>query len=315
MSLPFAQTRADLDQRQVALGILLLLGAVTCFAGLDATAKWINRSADPVQTAALRTIVSFLVVAAVCRPWRSGGRGREIVATARPSVQVARGLCIVAATLCSFFALRHLPLSQATAITFAAPLITALLSGPLLGEWPGPHRLAAAGVGFLGVLVVTRPWSGGLLDPAMGLALATALFNSLYALATRVAARRDPPLTTLLWSGAVGSAVLLPPLLHVWSPPGSAAVWAALVGLGILGAVGHWLLILAHARAPASTLAPFFYAQLLGAVVLGWLVFGQWPDVGTLAGGAIVVASGLYLLRRERVLSKPPSVEAAIVRS
>ncbi len=155
----------------MAVGILLLLGAATCFAGLDATAKWINGSADPVQTAALRTIVSFLVVVAVSRPWRSGGRGRGGAATARPSVQVARGLCIVAATLCSFFALRRLPLSQATAITFAAPLITALLSRPVLGAWPGPHRLATAGVGFLGVLVVTRPWSGALLDPAMGLAL------------------------------------------------------------------------------------------------------------------------------------------------
>lgn len=307
MTMPSAETRPDPEQGGVGLGILLLLGAVSCFAGLDATAKWINRSADPVQTAALRTIVSFVVVAAFCRPWRSGEGG--FAASARPWVQVGRGLSIVAATLCSFFALRHLPLPQATAITFAAPLITALLSGPLLGEWPGPHRVAAAGVGFLGVLVVTRPWSGGLVDPAMGLALATALFNSLYALATRVAARRDPPLTTLLWSGAVGSAVLLPALLHVWAPPGSAAVWAALFGLGVLGAAGHWLLILAHARAPAATLAPFFYAQLLGAVALGWLVFGQWPDATTLAGGLIVAGSGLYMLRRERMRSAPPSAD------
>lgn len=307
MPMPSAETRPDPEQGGVGLGILLLLGAVSCFAGLDATAKWINRSADPVQTAALRTIVSFVVVAAFCRPWRSGDRG--FAASARPWVQVGRGLSIVAATLCSFFALRHLPLPQATAITFAAPLITALLSGPLLGEWPGPHRVAAAGVGFLGVLVVTRPWSGGLVDPAMGLALATALFNSLYALATRVAARRDPPLTTLLWSGAVGSAVLLPALLHVWTPPGSGAVWAALFGLGVLGAAGHWLLILAHARAPAATLAPFFYAQLLGAVALGWLVFGQWPDATTLAGGLIVAGSGLYMLRRERMRSAPPSAD------
>ena len=134
------EPRAAPQKGQVAVGILLLLGFATCFARLDATAKWINGSADPVRTA-------------------------------RPSAQVARGLCIAAATLCWFFALRRLPLSQAKAITFAAPLITALLSRPVLGAWPGPHRLATAGVGFLGVLVVTRPWSGALLDPAMGLAL------------------------------------------------------------------------------------------------------------------------------------------------
>ncbi len=288
-----------------AFGILLLLGAVSCFACLDASAKWINLSGDPVQTAAIRYAVSFLFVAAVCGPWAPAGSARRVGASRSPALQVGRGLLVVAATLTSFFALRRLPLTQATAITFAAPLITALLAGPVLGEWPGRHRLAAVAVGFAGVLLITRPWSGAL-DAAMLLAGLTALFNSGYAMATRLLAPRDPPLTTLFWTGAVGAAVTLPALPLVWRAPSDARVWVALLGLGLFGALGHWLMILAHRRAPASTLAPFFYAQLVGAVVLGRLVFGTLPDRWTLAGAAVVTGSGLYLLHRERIRRVPP---------
>lgn len=293
-----------------ASGILLLLGAVSCFAGLDASAKWINLVGDPVQTAALRYVVSFLLVAAVCGPWVPAGSPRHVGSSRSPALQVARGLLVVAATLTSFFALRRLPLAQATAITFAAPLITALLAGPLLGEWPGRHRLAAVAAGFAGVLVITRPWSGSL-DTAMLLAGLTALFNSGYAMATRRLAMRDPPLTTLFWTGGVGAAVMLPALFVVWRTPADGRVWTALFGLGFFGALGHWLMILAHRRAPASTLAPFFYAQLVGAVALGWLVFGNLPDRWTLAGAAVVTGSGLYLLRRERIRHAPPGADRA----
>ncbi|WP_237477745.1 DMT family transporter [Lichenibacterium dinghuense] len=294
---------------EVGTGILLLLGAVGCFACLDASAKWVNGTGgDPVQTAAMRYLVSFAFVAAACGPWKPAGSPRRVGRSRSPALQVARGLLVVAATLTSFFALRRLPLTQATAITFAAPLFTALLAGPLLGEWPGRHRLAAVAVGFAGVLVITRPWSGAL-DAAMLLAGLTALFNSGYALATRMLAPRDPPLTTLFWTGAVGATATAPALPLVWRAPADARVWPVLLGLGLFGALGHWLMILAHRRAPASTLAPFFYAQLLGAAALGWLVFGALPDGWTAAGAAIVTGSGLYLLGRERGRGAAPSVD------
>lgn len=292
--------------KDVTAGIALLLGAVGCFACLDASAKWVNLTGNPVQTAALRYLVSFAIVGAVCGPWMPAGTVRHVAASRSPVVQIARGLFVVAATLTSFFALRRLPLTQATAITFAAPLVTALLAGPVLGEWPGRHRLAAVGVGFAGVLVITRPWSGRL-EPAMLLAALTAVFNSLYALATRLLAPRDPPHTTLFYTSIVGALATLPTLPFVWRPPAAPAVWLVLLGLGCFGALGHWLMILAHQRAPASTLAPFFYAQLLGAVALGWLVFGNLPDLWTAAGGTIVTGSGLYLLRRERARHVAPS--------
>lgn len=305
-----AETRPLPRHDGVASGIPLLLGAVSCFACLDASAKWINLTGEPVQTAALRYVVGFLLVAAVCGPWAPAGSPRRVGASRSPALQAARGLFVVAATLTSFFALRRLPLTQATAITFAAPLITALLAGPVLGEWPGRHRLAAVAVGFAGVLVITRPWSGPL-DAAMLLAALTALFNSCYAIATRLLAPRDPPLTTLFWTGAVGAGVMLPALPLVWRAPSKARVWVVLFGLGLFGALGHWLMILAHRRAPASTLAPFFYAQIVGAVALGWLVFGDLPDRWTLAGAAVVIGSGLYLLHRERVRHASPGADAA----
>ncbi len=304
-SLPPVSAAAS-TRKDTAAGILMILGAVTCFACLDTTAKWVNRTGDPLQTACFRYIGSFILVAVACHRWTAGpvARSRHL------GLQVARALGMVTATLLSFFALRRLPLTQATSITFAAPLIVALMAGPVLGETLGRHRVGAIAVGFLGVLVVTRPWSGAV-HPAMLLAFGTALANASYALITRLLAGRDPPLTTLFYTGVVGGLLVLPLLPFVWAPPKDPAVWLALAALGVFGGLGQWLLIMAHQRAPASTLAPFFYAQLLGATLLGWLVFGELPDRWTLAGGAIVACSGLYLLRRERIRGADPSADIA----
>jgi drug/metabolite transporter (DMT)-like permease len=136
---------------------------------------------------------------------------------------------------------------------------------------------------------------------------AAALSNAFYYITTRLLAAHDRPETTMVYTSMVGAAVVSPALLWSWRMPSSALVWAVLVGLGLLGAVGHWLLILAHRHAPASALAPFYYLQIVGAVVFGLTVFGDVPDLGTLLGGGIVIGSGLYLLYRERVRHKHPS--------
>ena len=304
-SIPPVPTAAS-TRNDTATGILMILGAVTCFACLDTTAKWVNRSGDPLQTASFRYIGSFILVLVACHPWTGG----PVVRSRHLGLQVARALGMVAATLLSFSALRRLPLTQATSITFAAPLIVALMAGPVLGETLGRHRIGAIAVGFIGVLVVTRPWSGAV-QPAMLLAFGTALANASYALITRLLAGRDPPLTTLFYTGIIGGLLVLPVLPFVWAPPSNLPAWLALAALGVFGGLGQWLLIMAHQRAPASTLAPFFYAQLLGATLLGWLVFGELPDRWTLAGGAIVASSGLYLLRRERIRGAKPSADIA----
>ena len=222
----------------------------------------------------------------------------------------ARAFFLVLATVCNFSALRYLPLTQATSITFSSPLMIALLAGPMLGERIGPRRVAAILVGFAGVLVVTRPGSAGM-HPAVLLALAAACATALYSLTTRLLASRDSAETTLFYTGLVGSILVLPVTPIVWVTPSSPSVWLLMAALAGFGAVGHWLLILAHKLAPASVLSPFFYAQLLWATLLGALVFGELPDHWTIIGGAIVMSSGLYLLYRERVTRRPPADKAA----
>jgi drug/metabolite transporter (DMT)-like permease len=221
-------------------------------------------------------------------------------------LQAGRSLLLLASTALNFIALQYLQLTETVSIMFATPLLVALLAGPLLGEWAGPRRLAAIGVGFLGVLVVTRPGFG--LHPAAFLSLTGAVCYALYSIATRVLAGSDSSATTMFYSGLAGVLLVAPVVPWVWSVPASGLVWLMMIVLGAMGAFGHWLLILAHARAPAPVLAPFIYTQIIWMIALGFLVFGDLPDGWTLAGSAIVIASGLYLLYRERVRAAPPAL-------
>jgi len=290
--------------RQRLIGIALMVSAVACFACLDSSAKWLNRTMDPLQTVSVRYVGSFLLVAVFFNPWTKPG----LLRTHSLKRQSARAGCLVLATVCAFSALRFLPLTEFTSITFSSPLIVALIAGPLLGERIGFQRLAAVLIGFAGVLVVTRPGSHGV-HPAVVLALVTACSNAFYSVATRLLAGHDAPQTTLFYTGLVGSLLVMPVAPFVWTTPASAPVWLAIAGVAGFGALGHWLLILAHKHTPASIVAPFFYVQLLWATLLGWLVFGEVPDRWTLVGGAIVMGSGLYLLSRERAKGKPLSTD------
>ena len=239
------------DRRQRLTGIALMMGAVACFACLDSTAKWLSRGIDPIQIAAVRYIGSFLLVGAFFNPWTR----TQILRTRRPGLQCARALSLALATICAFFALSSMRLTQVTSITFATPLIVALLVGPLLDERLGASRIVAVLVGFAGVLVVTRPASGELHAAAL-LAVAAACFNALYSIATRVLAAHDPAETTLFFTGLVGAALFLPVIPFIWTSPSTLLGWLLLPALGGFGALGHWLLILAHRRAPASVVAP-----------------------------------------------------------
>ena len=293
-----------LPARAELAGIGLMLAAAAAFAGLDTTGKWLNQDGNPVGTAAVRYVLSFVLVALFIRPWGAAGvpRSRNL------GLQVLRAGFLIVATLCSMYAYRALPMTQAAAISFVAPLIVAAIAGPLLGEWIGWRGALAVVAGFAGVLVITRPGagftgagvSGAGTQGASLLALGTAGANALYIVATRFLAGRDSTRTTLFYTALVGAAVAAPALPFVWRPPVTSLGWAVTVAMGVLASVGHWLMILAHRRAPASLLAPFGYAQLLWAGVLGGLVFGEVPDRWTLVGGAVVIGAGLYLLSLQR---------------
>ena len=272
-----------------------MCAGVVCFALCDTSAKWLNGTLDPMMTAWARYAFNVLVVSAFLNPITAPG----ITRSNRRGLQILRSAILVGCTVLNFFALQHLQLTTSMAIQFAMPLLVALLAGPFLGEWAGPRRLLVIAIGFLGVLVVVRPFSGAL-HPAAFLTVGSTILYAFYALITRTLAAHDSTGTTVFYSGLVGVMIMTPILPFVWSNPPSALHWALMVGIGIFAAAGHWLLVLAHARAPAPVLSPFIYTQLLWMGILGYLVFGDVPDGWTLVGAAIVIGSGLYLLWWER---------------
>jgi drug/metabolite transporter (DMT)-like permease len=190
---------------------------------------------------------------------------------------------------------------------FSTPFFVAALSGPMLGEWVRWRRWAAIAVGFVGVLVVTRPGAGSF-HPAALLSLSAAVFYALYSIITRILARTDSNGTTLFYSNIVGALVLLPVIPFVWTTPTEPIVIALMVASGAMGSAGHYFLIAAHRLAPAAVLSPFIYTEIVLVIVLGYLVFGDLPNRWTITGAAIVVASGLYILNRERQVRRNPGI-------
>lgn len=286
----------DNTPRQRLAGIALMCGALVCFALLDSCAKYLSPQIGAIQTTACRYIVSGILVTLAINPLTTPGVWR----TRKPWMQIMRSACLFCSTLFNFLALRELQLAQTTAIFFAVPLLVALIAGPLLGEWAGPRRLAAIAVGFCGVLVVVRPGMGGL-PPAALWSAAGVFAYGYYSILTRQLSAFDSTQTTTVYSNLVGIVVLLPIVPFLEWPPMNAAQWTAAFALGALGGFGHWLMVLASRRAPASVLTPFIYTQIIWMTLLGYFVFNDVPDRFTLMGAAIVIASGLYLLYRERV--------------
>ncbi len=280
-------------------GIALMCAAVTCFAFLDTTAKYLSVYMATLQVVWARYTGAFVFALMVANPWTRPG----LMRTTRPVLQIGRSFLLLGSTLCNFAALRYLQLDEAIAIVFSTPFLIAALSGPLLGEWVRWQRWVAICVGFLGVLLVTRP-GFETFQPAALLSLTAALFYAVYSISTRVLARTDSNETTLFYSNIVGAVALLPVLPLVWTAPTDPLVIALMVASGALGSLGHYFLIAAHRLAPASVLSPFIYTQLALVIMLGYLVFGDVPQRWTIIGSAIVVASGLYLLYRERMRAR-----------
>jgi drug/metabolite transporter (DMT)-like permease len=280
-----------------ALPLFLLAGL--CFSSLDATAKWLVRDHTLFMVVWARYLGQMVVVTPVA--WHRGGGG--FWRTRHLRMQLARSVCLVVATLCFFGALRFLPLAEASAITFLAPMFAILLSMPVLGEKPTRARWAAAIVGFAGIVILVRPGSA-VFHPATGLLVVAALSNALYQLLTRKLPN-DTPYTTLFYSALVGTAVLTFALPWAELPTEvNARDGFFLLLLGVFAGIGHWLLIGAFLAAPASLVAPFAYLQMIWATLYGYAVFGQLPDRLSAAGMAVIVASGVGLVLHERRMGR-----------
>jgi drug/metabolite transporter (DMT)-like permease len=239
----------------------------------------------------------------------------NLLRTAQPGLQVARGTILLLSSVCFVNALRFLPLADATAINYTTPILVVLLSVLLLGERMTRARTAFVVCGFVGMVLIVRPGASILHGGAL-FALAAAGFYAVYQILTRML-RGDDPRVTLFYPALCGTLLMLPalPFLgHSASMPWTDIALVAVTGL--LGTAGHFLFILAFQRAPASGLTPFTYVQLVWAMLLGWLLYGQFPDILTLAGIGVIAASGLLLAWHERrrargaaVVEEPPAID------
>jgi drug/metabolite transporter (DMT)-like permease len=276
-----------------ALPLFVLAGL--CLASLDATAKFLVRDHPVLLVVWARYAGQMAIVTPYA--WHRAGHG--FWRTRRLPAQLVRSLYLVIATGCFFTGLRYLPLAEASAITFMAPLFVVALALPVLGERPTRPRIVASLAGFAGILLLIRPGAPAL-HPAAVLLVGAALANALYQLATRKL-RDENPQTMLFYSALVGTVLLTAAL--PFALEASPITWrdgGLLLLTGLLAGVGHGLFIAAFARAPAALLAPFTYLQIAWAVLYGILVFGQHPDGWSAVGIGIVVGSGVLLALWER---------------
>jgi len=266
-----------------------------CFALLDCGAKWLVQSLPVLQVVWLRFLFHAVFSTALLAPKFGSG----VLRSRRPKLQILRAAFLPVMTGLNFWALQYLQLAETGAIQFSVPIIIALIAGPLLGERMDRARWAAIGVGFLGVLIIVRPGTQGF-HPALLLATLNAVLYALFNLLTRQLAAHDTPEATQFFSSLGATLAITPFALAAWQAPPGALQWLILCLMGIAGGLGHYLLALAHRYAPASVLGPFLYQQIVWMVLLGYLVFGDVPDAAVVLGAAIVIASGGYLLWRER---------------
>lgn len=286
------------EDRRLA-GIALMVIAYLLFTAIDSCAKWLALAGFPIwQISAVRFAGHALLVLGLFLPTE----GLRMAVARRPGLVAVRGLCLLCGTLFNFVAVRHLPLTLTATIFFTMPLMVCALSVPLLGERVGARRWTAIAVGFLGVVVATRPWEAGL-HWAVACSFGATLSASFYALLTRRLAGVDSAATQQIYASALPAFVLAPVAAFDWHWPTRAPDWVALSLIGVFGFAGHQLMTRAHRYAPASVLAPFVYTQLAFMTASSWLVFGQAPDRWMIAGGVIVLASGLYVWNRERRLA------------
>ncbi len=279
-------------RRRIAIGLVTL--TTLSFSVLDASAKWLVQSLPVVQVVWLRFAIHVVWMAVLLAP----AHGRRLVRMRRPRLHALRALMLASMTGLNFFALQYLQLAETGAIQFSVPILIALLSAWWLGERLDARRWAAIALGFVGVLLVLRPGSQAF-HPALLLAVANAMLYAGFNLLTRRMAATESPEAMQLLS-ALGAALVLAPFgLAVWQTPQTASQWTALGLCGLMGGLGHLFVAQAHRDASAAVLGPFLYQQILYMTLWGWLVFHQVPDAFVVAGAAVVVASGLYLLWME----------------
>ena len=286
-----APARADHPFR----GIALIL-ASTVFLGIsDVTAKYLSATLPSIEIAWIR----FLVFALIMSPAMVPGSPLFALQSRRPGLQVMRGVALLGSSLFFISGLRFLPIAEASATGFVSPLFVTALSIIFLGESVGLRRWIATAVGLIGVVIILRPGSGAF-HPAAFFPIVSALAWACTLIMTRMMSGREHALTTMTYSSIAGACIVSALVPFVWVTPSWHDILFGIF-IGIASTAGQWIVVLAFRYADASVLAPFSYTQLLWVTVLGFVIFGELPDIWTITGAVFIVASGLYTAHRERV--------------
>jgi drug/metabolite transporter (DMT)-like permease len=275
--------------RPAARAVLYMMVMVLCFSVLETVGKYLSRSYSVPMVVWCRYTVHTLLMLALLAP----RMGRRLLSTSQPGGQMLRAVLLMGSTLCNFGALSFLPMADVKAISFISPLLVTLFAVWLLREEVRWDRWVAVAVGFFGVLFIVRPSSAMLQLPAL-LAIGTALCYSLYQILTRKFSDTEDPITTLFYTAVVGCVLMTLAAPLFWRTPELRHVPLFML-LGVAGGFGHYMLIKAMELENASFLSPLGYTQLLWAILFGFLVFGDLPDLHAFVGMAIIVASGLYV--------------------
>jgi drug/metabolite transporter (DMT)-like permease len=279
-------------------GILFINLAVLLFSAMDVLIKLATETYAVNQIVFFRSAVAFIPLIFFIH--RAGGL--EVLRTRRPWAHLWRSGCGVLAMVCFFASFDLLPLGEAVALGQAGPIFLTALSVPLLGEHVGIRRWTAVGVGFIGVLIMTRPGSG-LFDPAALLALGGAALYALAMISIRALSATERPATIVFYYTLTATLLGAASLPFEWRTPDLQGL-VLLTAIGLLGGVAQMALTQAFRLAAVAVVAPFEYSGLVFAVAAGFLVWGDFPDVYVLTGAGVVVSSGLYILHRETILAR-----------
>ena len=277
------------------LPILLMIGAVFCFASMDATAKYLMKEIGPAQTIWARYTVQALLVTVLILP-KISIYGK----TKYPKLQFLRSVALMMATTLFFFAFSKLGLAEASAIFNISPVLITLGAFLFLREQIGPRRVIGIMVSLLGALIIIRPGSGVFTIYAI-LPLGAAIFYSTYSLATRFVGTDESPWTSLFYSAIFGAICYSIYIVFHWNPMSNNALLLTII-IGLFGTAGHICLIKALTLGEASLVAPFIYTNLLFTTIWGLVLFGNFPDFWTIGGALIIVAAGVYVWARDRVV-------------
>ncbi len=284
---------------RIGLGIGSILLAVLFFSIMDATAKWLGQDYQPVQIVFLRFVFGLLPVALFV--WRGGGL--SALRTRRPGLHALRALLIFFALFTFFSGLPRMPLADAIAFAFTAPLFVTALSVPVLGEPVGRRRWAAVLVGFAGALVMVQPGTSGFRFEALWI-LASALCFAFAMLLTRRMARSETNVAMLAYSTLGAGLLALPLMPFLWKTPAGGDIWLFVL-IGLVGGTAAYFIIVAYRNAPAALVAPFEYTALVWAAILGWIIWREQPQPMVWLGAAVIMLSGLYITHRETALARP----------